>query len=37
MAFLLRADLHTLFDLHLIVIDPKSRAVKVDASLTDTP
>lgn len=34
---LLRADLHTLFDLHLIRIDPHSRVVSVDASLIGTP
>ncbi|WP_239591021.1 HNH endonuclease [Vitreimonas flagellata] len=34
---LLRADLHTLFDLHLIRIDPHSRLVCIDASLKGTP
>ena len=33
---LLRADLHTLFDLHLIAIDPKSKKVLVAPSLRNT-
>jgi len=33
---LLRADLHTLFDLHLITIDPRSMKVRVDPSLMGT-
>ena len=33
---LLRADLHTLFDLHLITIEPRSMKVRVDQSLMRT-
>jgi len=34
---LLRADLHTLFDLHLVRIDPDELTIIVDASLQGTP
>jgi len=34
---LLRADLHTLFDLNLVKIDPKSLRVKISPSLEATP
>jgi hypothetical protein len=34
---LLRSDLHVLFDLHLIEIDPDTYSVLVDSSLADTP
>jgi len=34
---LLRTDLHTLFDLNLIKIDPRSMSVRVSPSLEGTP
>ena len=34
---LLRADLHVLFDLHLIEIDPETYSIIVDATLAATP
>jgi putative restriction endonuclease len=33
---LLRADIHTLFDLYLLWVDPKTRVVRLDPSLKDT-
>lgn len=34
---ILRADLHTLFDLHLLKIDPETLAVVIDSTLSNTP
>lgn len=36
-AFLLRADLHTLFDLHLISVNPKSRRIEVSEAVRSDP